>query len=130
MRTARLLKYWVTAITLAAIAAAWMLLETSLARLGAIALIVTAGLVLRIIANLGQLAYDLKSEVVSLRVALAEWEHEASAAGTERLLLDEVSLARLDTLVARLRELESELERLGSPLAPSSALSSAPAKPS
>lgn len=118
MRTARLLKYWVTAMTLAAIVAAWMLLGTPLARAGAIALIVTAGLVLRIIANLGQLAYDLKAEVVSLRVSLAEWEHEASAAGAERSLLDEASLARLDTLVARLRELESELDRFGSPPSP------------
>jgi hypothetical protein len=132
MRTARLLKTWAVVVALAGIVASLALLDAPWLEAGGVLLSLTAGLLLRLVANVGQLVYDLKAELLAARQALEQRRaqvnealraYQAAPESLRRVLgeldaqvLDEESLLRLEGILGRLQrardDLREELEQL------------------
>lgn len=80
MRTAQLLKLWSFFLALAGLVTAWVLEAPTAVRLGVAAASVTVGLLLRLLANAGQILYEWRRDhlwlLSRLQRDLARWGRE------------------------------------------------------
>lgn len=111
MRTARVLKIWVGVMVLVGIILACLLGSSPALRVGGVLLSITLALILRLMANLGQLIYDIKAELITARDSL---NHQLDGL-RERLRISEGVLAEAfrasqGTLDQRLSELQGTVQ--------------------